>query len=99
MIAGYCGKSDALDDAFAKFVTSYARQTEDDDEALSQAKRTRRIKVAAKLNSQFVPPPTRYRMPFAKIWPLPTPVMAGHSRSRTASLPLAYGHGHPRLPR
>jgi hypothetical protein len=38
MIAGYCGKSGALDDAFAKFVTSYARQTEDDYEALSQAK-------------------------------------------------------------
>jgi hypothetical protein len=51
MIAGYCGKSDALDDAFAKFATSYARQTEQDYDALSSAKRTRRVKVAAKLDS------------------------------------------------
>jgi len=43
-----CGKSDALDDAFAKFATSYARQTEQDHEALEQAKRTGRIKAAGK---------------------------------------------------
>ena len=48
MIAGYCGKSDALDDAFARFATSYAQQTEQDYEALSQAKRTGRIKAAGK---------------------------------------------------
>ncbi|MCP3473095.1 DUF2252 domain-containing protein [Bradyrhizobium sp. CCGUVB1N3] len=48
MIAGYCGKSDALDDALAKFAASYARQTEQDYEALSRAKRTRRIRVAGK---------------------------------------------------
>jgi uncharacterized protein (DUF2252 family) len=46
MIAGYCGKSDALDDAFAKFATSYARQTEQDHEALMNAKRIGRIKAA-----------------------------------------------------
>jgi uncharacterized protein (DUF2252 family) len=51
MIAGYCGKSDALDDAFAKFATSYARQTEQDYDALSNAKRTRRVKVVGKLDS------------------------------------------------
>jgi len=48
MIAGYCGKSDALDDAFAKFAISYARQTEQDHEALQHAKRTGQIKVAGK---------------------------------------------------
>jgi uncharacterized protein (DUF2252 family) len=46
MIAGYCGKSDALDDAFAKFAISYARQTEQDHEALVHAKTTGRIKAA-----------------------------------------------------
>jgi hypothetical protein len=34
LIAGYCGKSDALDDAFAKSAISYARQTEQNYEAL-----------------------------------------------------------------
>jgi hypothetical protein len=48
MIAGYCGKSDALDDAFAKFAISYARQTEQDHEALQHAKKTGLIKVAGK---------------------------------------------------
>ncbi|MGC1913683.1 MAG: DUF2252 domain-containing protein [Pseudolabrys sp.] len=48
MIAGYCGKSDALDDAFGKFATSYARQTEQDHEALEHAKKTGRIKAAGK---------------------------------------------------
>jgi uncharacterized protein (DUF2252 family) len=46
MIAGYCGKSDALDDAFAKFAISYARQTEQDHAALMYAKRIGRIKAA-----------------------------------------------------
>jgi uncharacterized protein (DUF2252 family) len=45
-IAGYCGKSTALDDAFAKFALSYARQTERDYEALERARRTGRIRVA-----------------------------------------------------
>jgi len=48
MIAGYCGKSDALDDALAKFAISYARQTEQDYEALALAKKTGRIKAAGK---------------------------------------------------
>jgi uncharacterized protein (DUF2252 family) len=47
MIAGYCGKSDALDDAFAKFAISYARQTEQDHEALMHAKKIGRIRAAA----------------------------------------------------
>jgi uncharacterized protein (DUF2252 family) len=46
MIAGYCGKSDALDDAFAKFAINYARQTEQDHEALTHAERVGRIKAA-----------------------------------------------------
>src|SRR5262245_42787241 len=48
MIAGYCGQSEALDDAFAKFAISYARQTEQDHEALEHAKRTGLIKAAGK---------------------------------------------------
>jgi uncharacterized protein (DUF2252 family) len=48
MIAGYCGKSDALDDAFGRFATAYARQTEQDYDALAHAKRTGRIKAAGK---------------------------------------------------
>ena len=47
MIAGYCGKSAALDDALGKFALSYARQTERDYEALEKARRTGRIQVAA----------------------------------------------------
>ena len=46
-IAGYCGKSSALDDAISKFALSYARQTERDYEALEKARRTGRIPVAA----------------------------------------------------
>jgi uncharacterized protein (DUF2252 family) len=45
-IAGYCGKSDALDEAIGKFAMSYAKQTEQDYEALVKAKRTGRVKVA-----------------------------------------------------
>jgi hypothetical protein len=48
MIAGYCGQSEALDDAFAKFAISYARQTEQDHEVLEHAKRTGLIKAAGK---------------------------------------------------
>ena len=46
VIAGYCGKSDALDEAISKFAMGYAKQTEQDYEALAKAKRTGRIKVA-----------------------------------------------------
>ena len=46
MISGYCGKSDALDDAVAKFSLAYASQTERDHEALAKARRTGRIQVA-----------------------------------------------------
>jgi uncharacterized protein (DUF2252 family) len=45
-IAGYCGNSDELDDAIARFATAYAKQTEQDYEALDKAWRSGRIKVA-----------------------------------------------------
>jgi uncharacterized protein (DUF2252 family) len=45
-IAGYCGKSDALDEAVGKFAASYAKQTEQDYEELVKARRTGRIKAA-----------------------------------------------------
>src|SRR5262249_31583322 len=48
MIAGYCGRSDALDTAIGRFGMSYARQTEQDHDALARAKRTGRIKAAGK---------------------------------------------------
>jgi uncharacterized protein (DUF2252 family) len=47
MIAGYCGKSDALDEAIGAFAISYMHQTEQDHAALIKAKRTGRIKAAA----------------------------------------------------
>jgi uncharacterized protein (DUF2252 family) len=47
-IAGYCGKSDALDEAIAKFAMSYSKQTEEDLETLVKAKRAGRIKAATK---------------------------------------------------
>ena len=47
MIAGYCGKGEALDDAIGKFSIAYMEQTAQDYAALSKAKRTGRIKVAA----------------------------------------------------
>ena len=47
MIAGYCGNSATLDDAVAKFALAYARQTEQDFDALGKARRSGRIKVAA----------------------------------------------------
>jgi uncharacterized protein (DUF2252 family) len=47
MIAGYCGKSDALDDAIGAFAIAYMQQTEQDHEALVKAKRTGRIKAVA----------------------------------------------------
>ncbi len=48
MIAGYAGKSDALDDALATFAFAYADQTERDFEALKKAAREKRIPVASK---------------------------------------------------
>jgi uncharacterized protein (DUF2252 family) len=47
MIAGYCGNSSTLDEAIAKFALAYARQTEQDFDALGKARRSGRIKVAA----------------------------------------------------
>ena len=47
MIAGYCGNSDALDDAIAKFGAAYAKQTERDHATLEKARRSGRIRVAA----------------------------------------------------
>jgi uncharacterized protein (DUF2252 family) len=46
MIAGYCGNSDALDEAIGKFALSYTKQTERDHETLDKARRTGRIRVA-----------------------------------------------------
>jgi uncharacterized protein (DUF2252 family) len=45
-IAGYCGKSDALDDAIAKFAISYAKQTERDYDAFAKSRRRSGIKTA-----------------------------------------------------
>ncbi|MEI7873394.1 MAG: DUF2252 domain-containing protein [Alphaproteobacteria bacterium] len=47
MIAGYCGNSDELDDAIAKFALAYARQTDKDYDALDKARRSGRIRVAS----------------------------------------------------
>jgi uncharacterized protein (DUF2252 family) len=47
MIAGYCGNSAQLDEAIGKFALAYARQTEQDHDALGKARRAGRIKVAA----------------------------------------------------
>jgi hypothetical protein len=48
MIAGYCGNSDALDDAMSKFALAYMTQTQQDYETLDGARRSGRIKVAAR---------------------------------------------------
>jgi len=45
-IAGYCGNSATLDDAIAKFALAYARQTDEDYDALDMARRSGRIRVA-----------------------------------------------------
>jgi uncharacterized protein (DUF2252 family) len=50
VIAGYCGKSDALDEAIGKFAMSYAKQTVQDYEALAKAKRTGRIKASTEVS-------------------------------------------------
>jgi uncharacterized protein (DUF2252 family) len=46
MIAGYVGKSNALDKAMARFAISYAEQTEKDHRALAEAAESGRISVA-----------------------------------------------------
>jgi len=45
-IAGYCGKSEALDDALGKLALAYMRQNERDYRALQNARATGRVKVA-----------------------------------------------------
>jgi uncharacterized protein (DUF2252 family) len=47
MIAGYCGNSEALDEAIGKFAMAYVKQTDRDHEALDKARRAGRIRVAA----------------------------------------------------
>lgn len=49
MIAGYCGNSAALDEAIGKFALAYAKQTDQDHEALDKARRSGRIRVAAQV--------------------------------------------------
>jgi uncharacterized protein (DUF2252 family) len=49
MISGYCGTSDALDEAIGAFALAYARQTDRDHAALQKARRSGRIKVAANI--------------------------------------------------
>src|SRR5277367_394121 len=46
MIAGYVGKSDALDDALTEFAFAYSEQNDRDYAALQKAARTRRITVS-----------------------------------------------------
>lgn len=46
MIAGYCGKSDELDEAIARFALAYDRQTNRDHDALDKARKSGRIQVA-----------------------------------------------------
>jgi uncharacterized protein (DUF2252 family) len=46
IIAGYLGKSEATDEAIARFAAAYADQTERDHEALAEAARQGRIRVA-----------------------------------------------------
>lgn len=46
IIAGYCGESDALDEAIGQFALAYRTQTEKDLAALAAAAKSGRIKVA-----------------------------------------------------
>jgi uncharacterized protein (DUF2252 family) len=46
MIAGYLGKSDAMDEAVARFAFAYAEQTDRDYDALKRAAKQKRIQVA-----------------------------------------------------
>lgn len=47
MIAGYCGKSEELDDAIARFALAYEKQTNQDHDALDKARKGGRIRVAS----------------------------------------------------
>ena len=47
LISGYCGKSDELDDAIARFALAYDKQTHQDHDALAKARRSGRIRVAS----------------------------------------------------
>jgi len=47
MIAGYVGKSEVLDEAMVSFAFAYADQTEKDYQALVNAAKSGRIKVAS----------------------------------------------------
>jgi len=46
MIAGYCGKSDALDGAITRFALAYLKQNDADHDALADAARAGRVKIA-----------------------------------------------------
>ena len=46
ILAGYVGKSEALDEAVTRFAFAYAEQTERDHDALARAARAKRIEVA-----------------------------------------------------
>jgi uncharacterized protein (DUF2252 family) len=48
MIAGYCGKSEALDDALVQFATVYAEQNEQDYDIFLQAIKTGKLSCATK---------------------------------------------------
>lgn len=45
-IAGYLGKSEGMDEAFARFAVAYAGQTDRDHDALVKAARSKRVPVA-----------------------------------------------------
>jgi hypothetical protein len=47
LIAGYCGRSDELDDAIAGFALRYERKTNKDHDALDKARREGRIQAAS----------------------------------------------------
>jgi hypothetical protein len=47
MLAGYCGRSDALDEAMASFAFAYADQTERDHATMAKAAKSGRIEVAS----------------------------------------------------
>ena len=47
LISGYCGKSDELDDAIARFALAYDKQTHQDHDTLGKARRSGRIRVAS----------------------------------------------------
>ncbi len=48
-IAGYLGKSDAMDDAIARFAFAYAEQTDRDYESFEKAAKQKRIQVAKRV--------------------------------------------------